>query len=69
MPLVMGMPVATTMGTKKTYKTYVIGVPMPLVMGMPVAFIVGIIKQAWVASLARLWLTSWAQKILFKLET
>ena len=38
MPLVMGMPVAITMGTK----THFLGVPMLLVMGMPVAFIMGI---------------------------
>ena len=41
MPLVMGMPVAITMGTKK----YVMVVPMPLVMGMPVAFIMGMKKK------------------------
>ena len=40
MPLVMGVPVAITMGTKK----YVMVVPMPLVMGMPVAFIMGMKK-------------------------
>ena len=41
MPLVMGVPVAITMGTKK----YVMVVPMPLVMGMPVAFIMGMKKK------------------------